>query len=92
MKVNELKDRAPVDELTLKITEKGEAREVRGGQLKVCNAKGEDDTGSVTVSLWNNDIEKVNIGDTIKITNGWSSIYNNEMQVSPGKLGKLEVV
>jgi len=92
MKVNELKDRGVVDEITLKITLKEEPRDVRGGSLRVCNATGEDDTGSVTVTLWNAEIEKVNSGDTIKITKGWSQMYNGSMQVSAGRLGKLEVV
>ncbi len=92
MKVNELKDRSPVDEIILEITEKEEPREVRNGQLRVCNCKGKDDTGEVTITLWNDDIEKVNEGDKIKITKGWSSIYNSNMQVSTGKMGSLEVL
>ena len=92
MKVNELKDKGAVEEITLKITAKEEPRDVRGGSLRVCNATGEDDTGKVTVTLWNEDIDKVNIGDSIKITKGWSQIYNGTMQVSSGRMGKLEVV
>ena len=92
MKVNELKDKSPVDEITLKITKKEEPREVRGGSLRVCNATGEDDTGSVVVTLWNDDIEKVSEGSTIIIKGGWSQEYNGKMQVSPGRKGTLEVV
>ena len=92
MKVNELKDRGSVDEITLKITSKEEPREVRGGSLRVCNLIGEDDTGKVTVTLWNDDIDKVKEGDTIKITKGWSQIYNDNMQVSAGRFGTLEVI
>ena len=92
MKVNELQDKSPVEEITLKITAKGETRDVRGGTLKVCNLTGEDDTGKVTVTLWNDDIDKVKEGDTIKISNGWSQMYQDNMQVSPGRKGTLEVV
>ena len=92
MKVNELQDRSPVEEITLKITSKEEPREVKGGMLRVCNATGEDETGKVVVTLWNNDIEKVNEGDTIKITSGWSQMYNDNMQVSSGKKGNIEIL
>ena len=92
MKVKELPDKGKVEEITLKITSKEEPREVRGGSLKVCNLTGEDDTGNVAVTLWNEDIDKVNEGDTIKITNGWSQTYNGTMQISPGKFGSFEVV
>ncbi len=92
MKANEIRGKGPVDELTVKITKKDEAREVRGGTLKVCSCTGEDDTGTVTITLWNDDIEKVNEGDTIKITKGWASDYNNEVSVSSGKFGTLEIM
>ena len=92
MKVNELKDRGAVDEITLKVISKEEAKEVRGGSLRVCKLVGEDDTGKVAVTLWNDDIEKVKEGDTIKITKGWSQDYNGDMQVSSGRFGQLEVI
>ena len=92
MKVNELKDRAPVEEITLKITSKEDPREVKGGTLRVCNATGEDETGKVTVTLWNQDIEKVNAGDKIKISSGWSQTFMDNMQVSAGKKGTIEIL
>ncbi|PIN70628.1 hypothetical protein COV93_00715 [Candidatus Woesearchaeota archaeon CG11_big_fil_rev_8_21_14_0_20_43_8] len=92
MKVKELPDKGAVDEITLKVTAKEEPREVRGGSLKVCNLTGEDDTGKVTVALWNDDIDKVKEGDMIKITKGWSQVYQGAMQVSSGRFGTLEVV
>ncbi len=92
MKVSELQDRGKVDEITLKIIEKTEPKEVRGGSLRMCNCVGEDDSGKVGVTLWAEDVDKVNEGDTIKITNGWSSEYQGNMQLSAGKFGQLEVV
>jgi len=92
MKVSELQDKSAVDEITLKITAKEEARDVRGGTLRVCNATGEDETGNVVVTLWNDDIDKVKEGDTVKIINGWSQMYNDKMQVSSGRKGTIEVM
>ena len=92
MKVSELQDKTAVEEIILKITDKEEPRAVRGGSLQVCNLTGEDDSGKVTITLWNDDIHMVKPGDTIKITKGWASIYNDVMQVSSGRFGTLEVV
>ncbi|MHA2220065.1 MAG: hypothetical protein ACXACY_29595 [Candidatus Hodarchaeales archaeon] len=92
MKVSELKNRTPVEEITLKITAKEEPRDVSGGSLRVCNLIGEDETGQVTVTLWNEDIDMVNEGDKIKITKGWAATFNNNLQVSAGRRGKLEVL
>ncbi|MAG78657.1 hypothetical protein CL616_04815 [archaeon] len=90
MKVTELTDKGKVDEITLEIVSKEEPREIRSG-LSVCNFKGKDDSGEVTVTLWNADIEKVKQGDTIVIKGGWSQEYQGNMQVSPGKFGTLEI-
>jgi ssDNA-binding replication factor A large subunit len=92
MKVNELKDKKAVEEIILTITEKQEPRDVRGGSLRVCNCTCEDDTGKVLMTLWNDDIDRFEQGDKIKITKGWSQIYQDAMQVSSGKFGKIEKV
>ncbi|MFT4313079.1 MAG: OB-fold nucleic acid binding domain-containing protein, partial [Candidatus Woesearchaeota archaeon] len=92
MKVEQLQANSPVEEITLKISEVQEPREVRDGQLKVANATGKDDSGSVTLTLWNDDINKVKTGDTIKITKGWAGEYQGKIQLSAGKFGTLEVL
>ena len=92
MKVKDIKGKGQVDEITLKITKKEEPREVRGGSLKVCNCTGEDDTGNIVVALWNDDIDKVTEGCTIKITKGWSQEYQGAVQISSGRFGTLELV
>ena len=92
MKVKDLKAKAAVDEIILKIDSIEESRQVRGGSLTVANATGSDSTGKVTLTLWNDDINRVKVGDTIKITKGWVNEYQNVMQVSTGKFGKLEIV
>lgn len=91
MKVNELVARAPVDEITVKIEEKGEARDVRGGSLHVCDCKASDDTGSVTLTLWNDEINKVDVGDMVTIKKGWVNEFQGNKQLSAGKFGEMSV-
>ena len=90
--VKEIAGRGPVDEVTVKITEVTEAREVKGGMLKVADAQGSDETGVITITLWNDDIAKVKQGDTIKIIKGWANEYQGKIQLSAGKFGEIEVV
>ena len=59
---------------------------------RVCNAMLEDDSGKIKLTLWNDEIEKVNVGDKIKITNGYCSEFQGEKQLSAGKFGKLEKI
>ncbi|HYS71848.1 MAG TPA: single-stranded DNA-binding protein, partial [Thermoplasmata archaeon] len=64
MKVKDLKADNKFDVLELTITEKGDPRSVSTfrGQSRVADAKGTDEDGdSVALSLWNDEIEQVNL-------------------------------
>lgn len=76
------------------VVSKDEARtfEKFGKEGKVCNAQLKDETGSVKLTLWNDDVDKVNVGDKIHVQNGWCGEYKGEKQLSSGKFGSIEVV
>ncbi len=76
------------------VTEKDEPRsfEKFGKQGKVCNAKIKDDSGIISLTLWNEDIDNVGVGDKIHVQNGWCSEFRDEKQLSAGKFGKIEIV
>lgn len=97
MLAKDLKDRTKVDEIVLTVTEKGEPREFQskwsGASGRVCDAVGQDEEGgSVNLTLWNEDIDRVEVNAKVKITNGWASSYKEKLQVSTGKYGKLDIV
>ncbi|HZX33845.1 MAG TPA: SOSS complex subunit B family protein [archaeon] len=94
MKVSELKARAAVPEIELEIVSKGEVRQWTNekGSGKVCSCAGKDKSGEISVSLWNDQIEQVEEGNKIKISNGWCSEFKGQLQVSTGKQGNLEVL
>ncbi|EET89660.1 MAG: OB-fold nucleic acid binding domain-containing protein [Candidatus Micrarchaeales archaeon] len=95
MKISELKAGASNVEVEAKVTQKDEPREVvtkYGKRLSVANITLKDDTGSISMSLWGKDIDSVNVGDVVKITNGYVNEFRGTPQLSTGKFGKLEVV
>jgi replication factor A1 len=97
MMAKDLKDRAKVDEIVLTVVEKSEPREFQskwsGASGRVCDAVGKDEEGeSVNLTLWNDDIDRVQVDAKIKITNGWVSSFKNQLQVSTGKFGKLDII
>lgn len=92
MKVSDLQANTPVDEITVEIVDKELPREVKGGTLRVCTLRGKDETGDVAVTLWNDDIEKVTVGDSIKISEGWVGSFQDKLQLGTGRRGSLEVV
>ena len=94
MNIKELQPRQGKIEIKAEIIEKGEIKtfDKFGKEGKVCNAKIKDETGEVTLTLWNEQAEQVNIGDIVKISNGYVSEFKGEMQLSTGKFGSLEVI
>ena len=94
MEIKDLKANTGNVDIVASVVEKETARsfEKFGKQGRVCKAKLRDETGEVKLTLWNEDVDKVNVGDKIHLQNGWCSEYQGETQLSSGKFGKIEVV
>ena len=94
MKVSDLKANSNVDEIVLKIVEKNEPREITkrfGGTARVCDLVGQDEDGdTVKITLWNDEIDTVEINEVIKIKDGWVKEWNNQLQISTGRSGRIE--
>lgn len=95
MKASDVKAEMRRIDLDLKIVEIEEPRPYvsrTGREGRVTTAIGEDDSGRIKVSLWDKDIERVNVGCTIRIRNGYARLFRDEVHVSAGIYGRLEVV
>lgn len=94
MAIKDLKVREGKVELIAEIIEIGDIREFEkfGKSGKVANAIIKDDTGTVKLSLWNEQIDQVRIGDKVKVQNGYVNEYQGEPQLTTGKFGTLEVL
>ncbi len=94
MDVKDIKAGAAKGEVTLEIVSVDEPREFEkyGRSGRVANAKGKDATGEITLTLWNEDVEKIKAGNKVKITDGWAAEWQGNLQLSAGKFGKIEVI
>jgi len=94
MKISELFARQGSVEVegTIKEIEEPRVFNKFGKELKVANAVLEDDSGTVKLTLWNDDIGKFKQGDKIRITNGYVNEYQGEKQLTTGKFGKMEKI
>ena len=94
MAIKDLEPRQGNVDIVAEVVEKGEIREFQkfGKTGRVCNAKIKDETGEIKLSLWNEQIDQVNVGDKVHITNGYVNEFQGEKQLTTGKFGKLEVV
>ena len=95
MKINELKDGMKRINVTAKVTEKSETREVtsrfKDQTFKVASATIADETGTIKLTLWNEQINQVNVNDTVKIQNGYITSFKGEIQLNSGRYGTLTV-
>ena len=94
MAIKDLQARQGQVDLIAEVTEKGDIREFDkfGKKGRVCNAKIKDATGDVKLTLWNEQIDQIKVGDKVHIINGWVAEWQGEKQLSTGKFGQLEVV
>ncbi len=95
MKVVELKSGMRRIEAAGTIADISEEREVttqRGESARVVTATLKDESGEIKLSLWNEQIDKVKVGDNVKIENGYVTEFRQEPQLNVGRYGNLIVV
>lgn len=94
MTIKDLKPNQGNVDIIADVVDKGEIREFSkfGKSGKVCNATLKDETGEVKLTLWNEDIDLVHIGDKIHIEKGFVNEFRGELQLTKGKFGKMEII
>jgi replication factor A1 len=92
-KVGELTPQSRAVNVTAKVVSKSEIRDIPmgrdGSAHKVCDALVGDETGSIYLTLWDDNIEKVNEEDTLRIENGYVTLFKGNMRLNIGKYGKM---
>ncbi len=94
MEIKDLKPRQGKVDLVAEVVSKDDVREFTkfGRTGKVCNVTIKDSTGETKLTLWNEDIDIVNVGDKVHIQNGWVNEFRGQLQITKGKFGKIEVL
>ena len=95
MKIAELKAGTSNVSVVGTVASKDEPREVvtkYGKRLQVANIVLKDESGQIAMSLWGADINAVNAGDKVEITNGFVNEFRGNPQLSTGKFGKIKVL
>ena len=77
------------------VVEKGETRQVRSRYkdetYDVADAVVADETGSIKLTLWNEQIDQVDVGNKVKIENGYVTSWSGQLQLNVGKFGTMTV-
>jgi len=96
LKIKELRDGMKRIDVEAKMISKEATREVLSRYKdvvhRVANATISDGTGTIKLTLWNDQIDQVKVDDNIKIENGYITTFRGEMQLNVGRYGKLTVL
>jgi len=61
-----------------------------GNYAKVANASVSDNTGTIKLCLWNEQISSISVGDTVLVENASVSMFKGERQLRIGRHGSLQ--
>jgi len=87
-------ERSRID-LEAEVVGKTEPREVNlrgGGTILAATAIIKDDSGCIDLTLWGDEINKINVGDRIRIENGYTRAFRGMVNLNVGRYRLLEVV
>ena len=94
MKIKEIQINSNATLEDVEVVSKGEIRTFNRFDKvgRVCNCVIKDDSGEMELTLWNDEIDTIEVGQKLKITDGWVKEWNGTMQISAGKNGKIEKI
>ncbi len=96
VKVEKLTSNSREVETVVKVISKNEVRNVTsGGRLephRVCDALVGDETGSIYLTLWDDNIDKINEEATLRITNGYVNLVRGNMRLNIGRYGSFQLL
>ena len=96
MNVSDIKPGMKRIDVTVEVAEVYPVREVTsrkdGSKHTVEEVLVGDESGSIILSLWDDDVGKLKEGDVIKIENGYTTVVRGSMRLNVGRYGKIEVV
>ncbi len=65
----------------------------RRGPGRVADATLQDSSGTITLPLWDQDIDKFQTGQRVRITDGWvSDGFRGKLRIGRGRSGRIEVI
>ncbi|MHA1991721.1 MAG: hypothetical protein ACW981_05555 [Candidatus Hodarchaeales archaeon] len=95
-KISDLKPMEDKFRLSFKVMDKSEVREVTSRNNddthRISDVTVSDDTGSILLSAWDDDIELLEQGKFFKIENGYVNIYRDSLRLGRGKFGTFESI
>lgn len=61
----------------------------KGVEHEILEAKVEDETGAMTLVLWDEKVLPLKVGDVLQIINGFVTSFKGEWRINVGKYGEI---
>lgn len=91
--IGDLRPRSRSADLTVKLLQKGEVREIEsrrdGSKHRVSEVTVGDGTGTVLMTLWDDMIDRVEEGRIYEIKNGYTTLFKGNIRLNVGRYGEL---
>ena len=82
--------------IKVKCSSKNDEREITsrktGEILRVTEALVGDETGSIFLTLWNDDIDKIEVDHVYQLTNVYTTVFKGSLRLNIGKYGSYEEI
>jgi len=79
--------------INLKVAQKLDEREVTsradGATHRVADMLVGDEAGCIILTVWDDLIDQIKVDETIRIENGYTSIFKSSLRLNVGRYGKL---
>lgn len=94
--VDELKPGLKSINMKVRCSSKNETRDIvsrkTGENLRVTEAVVGDETGSILLTLWNDDIDKMQPDHVYKLSNAYTTVFKGSLRLNLGKYGSMEEI
>ncbi len=92
-KIKELKPSDRDVDVVFSVVEKESERNVTsrqdGLEHRVAEYRVADETGSVKLTLWDEDVDRVEVGKTYELKHGYTSTFRGQLRLRKGRYGQL---
>ena len=95
VKVEKLGPNSREVNVVVKVVSKSEVRNVTGRDYsvhRVADALVGDETGCVVLTLWDDNIDKINEEATLRVTNGYVNLFRGNMRLNIGRYGSYKIL
>jgi ssDNA-binding replication factor A large subunit len=93
--ISELKPGMESVNITFKVMNTSEERTVESRRnnetYRVVDAQVGDSTGTIQIPIWNDAIEKISVGETYTLLNGYTGLFRGNLQLKIGNRSTISV-